>query len=105
MKLLENVLLERDGVTVMPQILKAIRFADTRHRALTGQELTVTSVLDGTHSPHSRHYIGGAFDMRIWAFTTGQKEKFLESIRPILGDHYDVVSEPSHIHIEFDPER
>ena len=65
--------------------------------------ITVTSVMDGMHSPKSLHYKGQAFDMRIWSMA--HPDKTAESIQKLLGDEFDVVLEldKAHIHIEFDP--
>lgn len=52
--------------------------------------------------PDSKHKVGDAFDLGIW--NVGDRVQSLaRTLRKALGDEYDVVVEPDHIHIEFDP--
>ena len=69
-----------------------------------GQELVVTSVMDGVHSKNSLHYKGLAFDTRTWYFTKSVLEDLLVCLRIALGSDYDVVLEKDHFHIEYDPD-
>jgi hypothetical protein len=69
-----------------------------------GQELVVTSGLEGTHSAGSLHYYGYALDLRSKYFTGAEKASVVNALRAALGGSYDVVSHPSHIHVEFDRE-
>ena len=103
MRLKDKVLLFRNGVSASPQCLYAIHEADKLHTQYTGKDLVVTSCVDGKHSPHSRHYTGDAFDMRIWYLD--DKSSYRWALKEILGPDYDVVIESDHIHVEFDPER
>ena len=91
------------GVTCARETQIAMDLADEHHWNVTDQEAEITSVVDGTHSKHSRHYVGLAFDMRIWYITN--LDDFVVWLRAHLGDGYDVVLESTHIHVEFDPER
>jgi hypothetical protein len=91
------------GVEAAPPILSAMDLTDRQHWIVTGQEAEFTSVVDGTHSKHSRHYVGMAFDLRIWYLTN--QDDFVVWLQAHLGDSYDVVLESTHIHVEFDPER
>lgn len=67
-----------------------------------GQELVVTSGLDGTHSAGSLHYYGYALDLRTRYFTGAEQASVANALRAALGGSYDVVSHASHIHVEFD---
>jgi len=67
-----------------------------------GQELTVTSGLDGAHSPGSLHPYGYALDLRSRHFTENEKAEIGEELRVELGDKYDVIVHPTHIHVEYD---
>ncbi len=67
-------------------------------------DFVVTSVTDGRHSKGSKHYIGHAFDMRSRHMDDALKKLVVQSLRDRLGGSYDVVSESTHIHIEFDPD-
>ncbi len=60
------------------------------------QDVFVTSVQDGSHSPGSFHTVGLAWDMR-----KGRVSK--STVQKILGPDFDVVDEYSHRHVEFDP--
>ncbi len=65
----------------------------------------ITSAWDGKHSRKSLHYKGRAVDLRTWYLADA--ELFADA----LGDHldrvygpiFDVVFEPDHIHLEYDP--
>ena len=64
---------------------------------INGEDLYITSIREGNHSPGSFHYIGQAFDFRRGGIT-------LEAVRGALGDKWDVLNS-SHgtFHAEFDP--
>lgn len=64
-------------------------------------DIVVTSTTDGKHMKTSKHYDipCNAFDIRFWDLL----EAICRIIRAKLGHHYDVVLEPDHIHIEWDP--
>jgi hypothetical protein len=64
--------------------------------AARGLDLQITSVREGTHSAGSLHYDGCAIDFR------GQGVPVVE-LRRLLGSAFDVVEEPDHIHVEYDP--
>ncbi len=84
------------------QITVAMQEADRLHREMTGVEMVITAIFDGTHMDGSKHYEGNAFDMRRWHVGLRVKE-FIARLKTALGPDYDVVNEPSHIHIEYDP--
>ena len=90
------------GVEVQPPIIRAMDVADVLHWEWHNRELEVTSVVDGKHMAHSRHYVGLAFDIRQWYINA---PVFAMKLRERLGGAYDVVEEKDHIHVEFDPER
>ena len=62
--------------------------------------LTITSTTEGVHRPHSHHYKGLAFDIRTWSINA---EEYKRKIQDELGPAYQVINEPTHIHIEYDP--
>ncbi len=69
----------------------------------TGNELTITSALDGSHSSDSLHKKGLAIDIRL-PYKVEAKDKMVALVLGCaLGDDYDVVREKDHIHIEYDP--
>lgn len=66
-----------------------------------GFELVVTSGLEGTHSPGSLHYYGYALDFRIFAMPLDKVRNVVFSLRQELGDSYQVIQHPTHIHVEY----
>ena len=68
-----------------------------------GYDSIITSALDGTHSRGSLHYVGFALDYRIRHLESGAAEMIVNDIKQALTDEFDVVLEPTHIHVEFQP--
>ncbi len=62
----------------------------------------ITSGNEGRHSMESKHQYNGAIDFRIWNWPAEYKE-LVEKIREKLGKDFDVVMEPDHLHVEYDP--
>lgn len=67
-----------------------------------GQELVVTSGLDGVHSPGSLHYYGLALDFRTRYFDEHQAAAAADALSDVLGEKFDVVLHSTHIHVELD---
>ena len=67
-----------------------------------GQELVITSGLDGEHSSGSLHYYGLAVDMRIYYFTATQLLDVTHELKEAIGNEFDVIVESTHIHVECD---
>ena len=70
--------------------------------AVFGQakDYVITSCTEGTHKRASIHYMGGAGDLRR---PTLRAEEIVADMKGRLGDDFDVVLEPDHIHVEFQP--
>lgn len=68
-----------------------------------GAELTITSLLDGKHSPNSLHYRGFAFDARTRDIEQAKRPELRDAVSEALGNEFDVVLEETHLHVEFDP--
>lgn len=71
-----------------------------------GQELVVTSGLDGTHSAGSLHYYGYALDFRTRYFNEDQKKEAAVRLTEELTqsqvlDPYRVIIHKTHIHVEW----
>ena len=64
--------------------------------------LTLTSCRDGQHGPHSHHYKGLAIDIRIWDIRD-EVRSYAQYAQDALGPDYQVIREPDHIHVEYDP--
>ena len=79
-----------------------------RHALLTidkvykehGQELVITSALDGEHSAGSLHYYGLALDIRTRYFALTEVPIVVNKLKEQLGCSYKVILEKTHIHIE-----
>ena len=66
-------------------------------------EMIITSISDGTHSKNSLHYVGNAIDIRTRHVPSWKHSDMVSAIKGGLGQHFDVVLESDHIHIEYDP--
>jgi hypothetical protein len=87
-----------------PEIRAAQLAANALHKEMTGQEMVITAILDGSHMSGSKHYEGDAFDLRRW-YIGGKVKEFIAALKTSLGPDYDVVNEPTHIHVEYDPKK
>ena len=82
-----------------PEIRKRLNLIANTVYEIEKKELVITSTYEGNHSEGSLHYANLAVDIqRAKNGNTLRKELSLN-----LGRHYDVVLEPTHIHIEYDP--
>ena len=66
-----------------------------------GIEPIITSTYEGSHSPGSLHYGNLAVDIRTKG--VDECEDIVEELRVNLGAAYDVIWEPNHVHVEYDP--
>jgi len=89
---------------IRPELILAIMVADGVYTSL-GQELVITSLLDGTHSNTSLHYSGCGLDLRTRYFSGSEAKKARDDIAGRLTSDYDVLLESNHIHIEFQPRK
>lgn len=89
---------------IRPELILAIIVADGVYASL-GQELVITSLLDGTHSNTSLHYTGCGVDFRTRFFTQEEAEKARNDISARLTSDYDVILESNHIHLEYQPRK
>lgn len=96
-----NVILDR----LSPQCWYAIATADRLHRNLFARPLCITSARDGQHMANSKHFTGDAFDCRTHDLTPSKRVRFASSLNAALHPlGFDVVSEPTHTHVEYDPD-
>lgn len=80
-----------------------------------GYTCTVTSAHDGKHSNNSKHYaargerggvrpqLADAFDLRTRQIPGDVLSAMATELAGSLGDDFDVVIEPTHLHVEYDP--
>ena len=89
-----------------PEMLLALMVADGVYSS-HGYGLVITSLLDGAHSLTSLHYTGCAADCRTTAANSPKStiDAIAADIRKALTVDYDVIVEPDHIHLEFQPRR
>ena len=87
---------------VKPEIVLAINIVNEIFERMDLM-LTITSIRDGTHSRTSLHYAGYAFDIRCNDLKPSSLNLIIGMIRDSLTDEFDIVLEPDHIHIEFQP--
>jgi len=97
----------KKGAIIWPlkyEMRKALIVAGEVYRE-NGQELYITSGLEGDHSNGSLHPYGYAVDTRtyFWGEETAKRVAF--DIKRRLPSPYDVVFESDHIHIEYDVEK
>ena len=76
---------------------------DSAYKTAQGTEGTLTSGIEGAHSPSSLHYRGLAWDFRLPIASVGT-DKVIQALRMgLTAAYYDVLLEGDHIHIEYDP--
>lgn len=63
-------------------------------------DCVVTSIIDGTHSAGSLHYVGAAADLRL---PPSRAVELVAALQFALGADFDVVLEADHVHVEFQP--
>ena len=95
MKIKEGVIMAGLQLEMRP-VLKA---ADRLWKQY-GEELVVTSALDGTHSAGSLHYYGLALDFRTRYFPDGVAFEASEVLQDALGPDFRVIYEGTHIHVQ-----
>lgn len=76
---------------------------DDIHKRLIGRDAIITSARDGVHKRASLHYQGQAIDLRTFDMPPGREHDVVRELKNVLGPDFDVVLEPDHIHLEYDP--
>lgn len=88
---------------LQPEMLPVMIAACARFEEVGAPYVMITSGLDGKHSAKSLHYSGRALDFRTRHISEASISILANLLRQDLGGQYDVVLEPTHLHIEFDP--
>lgn len=96
---LKNPTVQLNGLDL--QAVKAIFTAMLVWQKFGMQKLTITSARDGKHKTNSLHYTGKAFDLRTKDVPDAVAMR--EVLQQRLGHDFDVILEPDHIHVEYDP--
>ena len=102
MKIKNGVILAGLDIEMRPVLIAADKIWKAH-----GQELVVTSGLEGTHSAGSMHYYGLALDFRTRYFEDDGAAVNVElqcELDNLFRGDYDVILHSSHIHVEYDPE-
>lgn len=68
-----------------------------------GKRCRITSGVEGKHGHNSLHYKGQALDLGTRDYQDQLKVTIRDEMKEALGDQFDVVLEPTHLHVEFDP--
>lgn len=87
---------------LQPVMVLAATIADKIY-LFYGEELVITSAVDGIHSKTSRHFLGFALDFRTRYFTHEKILQVAQDLRDALGDDFYVRVESDHIHVSFKP--
>lgn len=90
----------KDGVTPHNLIIAAAAANVASTMEVT---IVITSGTDGKHMDGSKHYTGDALDFRISNLTKSQISTFKQRMAARLGPAYQVLLEPDHVHVEFNP--
>lgn len=85
---------------LQPQMRKALIEAN-RIWEQFGEELVVTSALEGEHSAGSLHYYGYALDFRTRYFSEYEAARVFEHLCNALRSEYTVVHHTTHIHVQY----
>jgi hypothetical protein len=99
-----------DGLKVAIHLLEKVvvdqlQLIDLACWGITGREAVITSAKDRSHQPNSKHYNGLAVDIRTRGISDADLGMLLAYLIASLGRSWDVVLEPNHMHIEYDPKR
>jgi hypothetical protein len=84
------------------QVCQAIPMIANLYEAVTLRRMVITSGREGSHSSKSLHYYGRAIDIRTRDLSTEQIVELQSELKSMLGRNWDVIIEPSHMHIELD---
>ena len=92
------------GQTLYPTLLDALHDVD-RLFEQHSSPCVITSAWDGKHSTKSLHYEGKAVDLRTWYLKDSElfAQALQDHLNRIYARTFDVVFEPDHIHLEYDP--
>lgn len=97
----------KEGVklnNVQPQLVLGLFAAHSIWERFTcGIPFVITSISDGVHKTGSLHYSGCAADIRTRDLGPDLSASIVRQFKARLGENFDIVLEPTHIHIEYDP--
>jgi len=95
----------KDGVSlngIKPEVVVALIVCNDIFKNY-GQDMVVTSVMDGTHGSKSLHRYGYAVDIRTRNFQyQSDIDLVVKDMKEYLTEDYDIIKESDHIHLEYD---
>ena len=98
-------------IDLHPKLAMVLPFIDQWSETYLGYEAIITSGCDGNHSQFSNHYKGCAVDLRTWTTAKSGRQIILPKkkelgviLSNILGNHFRVIVESTHIHVDFHPQ-
>jgi hypothetical protein len=99
----ERTLIFKEGVHLVGLQREALVAIDRCLHVFHSQGLTMTltSARGDKHGAYSHHYKGLAFDIRVWDIP--DVDVMVMFLREALGEHFQVINEGDHIHVEYDP--
>lgn len=89
-------------LTATEAVNKMLQAADLAY-SLVEKPCVVTSGRDGQHQVNSKHYTDEALDLRRFHLKREELDTVVQSLQRTLGEDFDVVIEPTHVHVEYDP--
>lgn len=99
LRLAPNVSLAKATPQIVIALMVAVPVLEYYH-----SDLYVTSFDDGKHGEGTLHGKGRAFDFRIWYVEAVLREAMIARLAQRLGPEFDVILEPDHGHVEWDPD-
>jgi len=83
-----------------PEMILALADIHIRFQAHASRTvITSGTEKEAKHMEGSKHYTGEALDFRIWYLR--DSGAFATSLQKLLGPDFDVVLEPTHLHVEW----
>ncbi len=99
--------LKNDNVSLsdlVPQMVVGLMMANEVYNEYD-VDMVWTSSNDSNHALTSLHYSGNAVDLRTRTLRAEDKQRVRHKIKEKLNIDFDVVLEPDHIHLEYQPRR
>lgn len=87
---------------LQPEAWRIVSEAGALWRERGGEDLTLTSAMEGSHSAQSLHFQGLAVDLRTRDLSKAEILDRANQLLGRLGGGYDVIIEADHLHVEYD---
>jgi len=88
-----------------PEILAVRPMVINAAERLGAEHLVIHCIRDGQHSVGSKHYAGYAEDYDVPGWDADQMGKWAADVREGVSAEFDVIAEPTHLHVEYDPKK